>query len=217
MSSLSIYNTFNISPGKQAYLCSINDLWASRLEFLARTNYLPLNERFFSINLCESFKCNICDDDIVKDLHHFLFECKTLRGIRQELFEEIETVIQSFYPDLSFSELPPFQKLQFLIGDFCLSFNTELGFSLDQFSKKLLCTMMKQRAILIWVMCRWSGTCLILYFFYFICHSYILLIIKQVWTQNVLSKIKCGCQYFILLTLKKKSWTQGSWIFLIKK
>jgi hypothetical protein len=26
MSSLSIYNTFNISPVKQAYLCSINDL-----------------------------------------------------------------------------------------------------------------------------------------------------------------------------------------------
>jgi hypothetical protein len=25
MSSLSNYNTFNISPGKQAYLCSIND------------------------------------------------------------------------------------------------------------------------------------------------------------------------------------------------
>jgi hypothetical protein len=50
----------------------------------------------------------------------------------------------TFYPDLPFSELPPFQKLQFLIGDFCLSFNTELGFSLDQFSK-----MMKERAILI--------------------------------------------------------------------
>ena len=45
----------------------------------------------------------ICDDDIVEDLHHFLFECKTLRGIRQELFEEIETVIKSFYPDLAFS------------------------------------------------------------------------------------------------------------------
>ena len=52
-------------------------------------------------------------------------------------------VITSFYPDLAFSEL------QFLIGDFCLSFNTELGFSLDQFSKKLLCKMMKERAILI--------------------------------------------------------------------
>jgi hypothetical protein len=48
------------------------------------------------------FKCNFCDEDIVEDLHHFLFECKTLR-IRQELFEEIETVIQSFYPDLAFS------------------------------------------------------------------------------------------------------------------
>ena len=63
MSSLSIYNTFNISPGKQAYLCSINDFWASRLKFLARTNYLPLNERLFKINLRESSKCNICDDD----------------------------------------------------------------------------------------------------------------------------------------------------------
>ena len=53
------------------------------MKFLARTNYLPLNERFFKINLRESSKCNICDDDIVEDLHHFLFECKTLRGIRQ--------------------------------------------------------------------------------------------------------------------------------------
>jgi hypothetical protein len=67
--------------------------------------------------------------------------------MRQELFEETEIVIQSFYPDLEFSELPPFQKLQ--IGDFCLSFNTELGFSLDQFSKQILCKMMKERAILI--------------------------------------------------------------------
>ena len=30
-------------------------------------------------------------------------------------------------------------------------------------------------------------------------------------------KGKCGCQYFILLTLKKKLWTQGSWNFFIKK
>jgi hypothetical protein len=87
MSSLSNYKTFNISPGKQAYLCSINDFWASRLKFLARTNYLLLNERLFKINLRDSSKRNICDDDIVEDLHHFLFECKTLRGIRQELFD----------------------------------------------------------------------------------------------------------------------------------
>jgi hypothetical protein len=51
--------------------------------------------------------------------------------IRQELFEEIETVIKSFYPDLAFSELPSFQKLQFL-------FNSELDFLLDQFSKKTI-------------------------------------------------------------------------------
>ena len=138
MSCLSNYNTFNITPGKLAYLCSINNFWVSRLKFLARTNYLPLNECLFKINLRESSKCKICDDDIVEDLHHFLFECKTLRGIRQELFEEIETVIKSLYLDLPFSELPPFQKLHFLIGDFCLSFNIEFGFLLDQFSKKLL-------------------------------------------------------------------------------
>ena len=63
--------------------------------------------------------------------------------------EEIETVIKSFYPDLAFSELTPFQKLQFLIGDSCLCFNIELGFLLDQFSKNLLCRMMKERAIII--------------------------------------------------------------------
>jgi hypothetical protein len=34
MSSLSNYNTFNISPRKQAYLCSMNDFWASRLKFI---------------------------------------------------------------------------------------------------------------------------------------------------------------------------------------
>jgi hypothetical protein len=94
MSSLSNYNTFNIPPGKQAYLCSINDFWTSRLKFLVRTNYLPLNECLFKINLRESSKCNICDNDMVEDLHHFLFECKTFGDIRQELFEEIETVIR---------------------------------------------------------------------------------------------------------------------------
>ena len=96
-----------------------------------------------------SVKVLSCDDDIVKDLYHFLLEYKTLRYIRQELFEEIVTVIQSCYPYLAFSELPSFQKLQFLIGDCCLSFNTELGFSLDQLSKKLLCKMIKDRAIVI--------------------------------------------------------------------
>ena len=93
INSLLNYNTFNISPGKQAYLCCMNEFWASRLKFLARTNCLPLNERLSKINLRESSKCNICDDDIVEDLHHFLFKCKTVRGIRQELFEEIGTVI----------------------------------------------------------------------------------------------------------------------------
>ena len=42
-------------------------------------------------------------------------------------------------------------------------------------------------------------------------------IVTSVDTELYCPKGKCGCQYFILLTLKKKSWTQGSWIFLIKK
>jgi hypothetical protein len=45
----------------------------------------------------------------------------------------------------------------------------------------------------------------------------LLLLLLQVWTQKCAVQ-KCGCQYFILLTLKKKkSWTQGSWIFFNKK
>ena len=46
----------------------------------------------------------------------------------------------------------------------------------------------------------------------------IIIIITSVDTEKCCPKGKCGCQYFILLTLKKKkSWTHGSWIFLIKK
>ena len=36
-------------------------------------------------------------------------------------------------------------------------------------------------------------------------------------TEMCCPKGKCGCQYFILLTKKKNSWTQGSWIFFNKK
>ena len=36
-------------------------------------------------------------------------------------------------------------------------------------------------------------------------------------TEMCCPKGKCGCHYFILLTLKKKSWTQGSWNFFTKK
>ena len=73
MSTPSNYSTCNISPGKQAYLCSMNDFWVSRPRLLARTNYFPLNERLFKINLRESSKCSICDDEMVEDMHHFCF------------------------------------------------------------------------------------------------------------------------------------------------
>jgi hypothetical protein len=60
MSSLSNYSAFNISLGKQAYLCSINDFWVSRLKFLARTNYLPLNERLFRRSRIRSLLTYFC-------------------------------------------------------------------------------------------------------------------------------------------------------------
>ena len=60
MSSLSNYSIFNISLGKQAYLCSIKDFWASRLKFLARTNYLPLNERLFRRSRIRSLLTYFC-------------------------------------------------------------------------------------------------------------------------------------------------------------
>ena len=56
--------------------------------------------------------------------------------------------IQAFSPTvLVHHSTDSLVKLSDQIGDFCLSFNTELGFLLDKFSKKLLCKMMKERAI----------------------------------------------------------------------
>ena len=85
------------------FVCRCSVYWAFQSFDFERTWW-----RLF--NLRESSKCNICDDDIVEDLHHFLFECKTLSGIRQELFEEIETVMKSFYPDLAFSRVTALSK-----------------------------------------------------------------------------------------------------------
>ena len=45
----------------------------------------------------------------------------------------------------------------------------------------------------------------------FFCH------ITSVGTEMCCPKGKCGCQYFILLTLKKNSWTQGSWFIFNRK
>jgi hypothetical protein len=46
----------------------------------------------------------------------------------------------------------------------------------------------------------------------------IIIIITNVDIEKCCPKGKCGCQYFILLTLKTKNFMNtGSWIFLIKK
>ena len=57
---------------------------------------------------------------------------------------------------------------------FVLNLTVSLVSCLTSSVKKLLCKMNYFN----WVMCRWSGTRLLLCFFYFICHSYILFIIK---------------------------------------
>jgi hypothetical protein len=50
------------------------------------------------------------------------------------------------------------------------------------------------------------------------CVTNIFFFLTSVHTEMCCPKGKCGCQYFILLTLKKNnSWIQGSWIFFNKK
>ena len=46
--------------------------------------------------------------------------------------------------------------------------------------------------------------------------NFILYKATRVDTEMCCPKGECGCQYFILLTLKKKSWTQGPGFFLIE-
>jgi hypothetical protein len=57
------------------FVCRCSVYWAFQSFDFERTWW-----RLF--NLRESSKCNICNADIVEDLHRFLFECKTLSGIR---------------------------------------------------------------------------------------------------------------------------------------
>jgi hypothetical protein len=64
----------------------------------------------FSVN--ELKRCLITLNDLLRRSVDLMRSAYIPIIIRQELFEEIETVIKSFYPDLAFSELPSFQKLR---------------------------------------------------------------------------------------------------------
>jgi hypothetical protein len=68
------------------------------------------------MNLIDDDRCLVCTADVSEDLFlHFLLECTSLSNVRNEFFEIFQSV--SSYYSITFIELSPSAKLQFLIGD----------------------------------------------------------------------------------------------------
>ena len=90
------------------------------------------------MNLRESSACETCNEGIDESVEHIMFECQAYEHIRNGHFGEICQHTQSNLPGLDFTELSPFNKLQFLIGDVAYCFNQDSGVFFDRIGKNML-------------------------------------------------------------------------------
>ena len=70
-SSLSMYKNCRDSMGKYLYLSEDFNFEASRLNLLARTNYLSINATLFRMSLSDNARCSVCPLHSVEALQHF--------------------------------------------------------------------------------------------------------------------------------------------------
>jgi hypothetical protein len=90
------------------------------------------------MKLRDSSVCEACPYNATEPLQHFLLECSAYKNTRDQRFQEIVDHMLVFMPGLDFTELSPLQKLQFLIGGTCYSFNQQCGDFFDRIGKNML-------------------------------------------------------------------------------
>jgi hypothetical protein len=145
-SSLHLYKTFNITGRTQKYLININDFRVSRLKFLARTNFLPVNSTLCRMQIRTNPQCTICTNNYEENVNQVLLECEAYTNLRNELNSDITTLFCGQNVDASFTGLPPHGKIMFLIGDLGYHFSNFIGDEIDKLCKKFLCNIFMLRS-----------------------------------------------------------------------
>ena len=83
-SSAPYYNEYHINNGCQTYLKDAS-FQQSRLNLLARMNYLLLNETLHGINMVSNSMCNLCSNKSPMTLGHFILGCNYFSKEREIL------------------------------------------------------------------------------------------------------------------------------------
>ena len=92
--------------------------------------------------------CPICDMTTEESVQHFLLECPAYVSIRGKFLLELDTLLRGC-SDVCFSELPPVDQLQFVIGDVGFLFSEDIGNEIDLLSKVFLNDLIQTRIDLI--------------------------------------------------------------------
>ena len=127
-----------VSRGIQKYLKNIKDFEISRLNLLARTNCLPINDVLHRMRLRQNGLCQLCDSNVIETTNHFMFECSAFENLRVNFCSEITDTLSSNDLTIDFIGLPSINKIQLLIGDHGFYFNENIGNILDIKVKKYL-------------------------------------------------------------------------------
>jgi len=84
--TLETYKTFFVSRGTQKYLKNIEDFKISKLELLARTNCLPINDVLHRMRLRQNGLCQLCDRNDIETVNHFMLECPAFENLSADFF-----------------------------------------------------------------------------------------------------------------------------------
>ena len=89
------------------------------------------------MNMSESEVCQVCNTGVSENIEHFLLDCPAYSDLRSEFFSFFvsQTTTDNF--DITFAELLPATKVQFLIGDLGYLFSYDTGSFYDIFGKML--------------------------------------------------------------------------------
>ena len=151
-SSLSDYIKCKIQPGLENYLLDKVSFVGVNLKFRARTNTLDLEGKKRSWSDKHTGLCKICECKTIEDLNHFLFDCSSLKHIRDNCLLLLQNDLESWgltsYWNL-FHDGSNELKRDLLLNDLSHVFPSIVNDIFDFHCKQLLVYCIKERNILL--------------------------------------------------------------------
>ena len=90
--SLYWYRSMKKSTFGENYLFNMNDFYATKLKFKARTGCLGINENLARWGTSDS-TCDLCNSNN-EDLVHFLFLCPAFNDLRKSCYRQLEAELE---------------------------------------------------------------------------------------------------------------------------